>query len=98
MATIETYALANGAKRYRVRYRTPEGKSAERAAFATKRDAQAFSATVEVSKLRGEYVNPSDAKITVGQLGPAWLARQVHLKPSALRPLEISWRVHVEPR
>jgi hypothetical protein len=36
--------------------------------------------------------------VTIAELGPGWLARQTHLKPSALRPLEIAWRVHVEPR
>lgn len=30
-------------------------------------------------------------------LGPGWLERKQTLKPSAYRPLEIAWRVHVEP-
>jgi hypothetical protein len=38
--------------------------------FTTKRDAQMFAATVEVSKLKGEYVAPSLGKATVGSLGP----------------------------
>ena len=49
--------------------------------------------------MRGEYVAPSHARVTVGELGPAWLDRQRgHLKPSAYRPLEIAWRVRVAPR
>lgn len=53
---------------------------------------------MHVSKLRGEYIDPADAKVTVGDLGPDWLARRAHLKPSSRRREEIAWRVHVEPR
>jgi integrase len=98
MATIETYELAGGAKRYRVRYRTPDNRGTDKRGFTTIRDAKAFAATVEVSKLRGEYVRPADSRVTVGELGPRWLARQAgHLKLSSHRPLEIAWRIHVEP-
>ena len=98
MATIEPYALASGQKRYRVRYRKPDGRTTDKGGFATKREAQAFAATVEVSKLRGEYVAPSDSRITIAELGPGWLARRRgHLKPSTYRPLEIAWRLQVEP-
>lgn len=98
MATIEAYATARGERRYRVRYRTPERRQTDKRGFHTKRDAEAFAATVEVSKLRGEYVDPAAARATIGSLGPAWLARQSHLKPSALRVIDSAWRVHVEPR
>jgi len=54
---------------------------------------------VEVVKMRGEYVAPSHARITVGELEPAWLDRQRgHLKPSSYRVMEIEWRVRVAPR
>ncbi|MHA7275558.1 tyrosine-type recombinase/integrase [Arthrobacter sp. Hz1] len=96
MATIEPYQTANG-KRYRVRYRTPERRQTDKRGFKTKRDADNFAASVEVSKLKGEYIDPAAAKATISQLGPAWLARQTHLKPSAYRPVEIAWRIHVEP-
>jgi integrase len=98
MATIRTYTLASGAKRLRVRYRTPEGKSTDKSGFTTKRDAQAFAATVEVSKLRGEYVAPAAGRVTVGDLGRGWLDRQAHLKPSHTRVLASTWANHVEPK
>ena len=37
--------------------------------------------------------------MTVAELGPAWLSRRRgHLKPSAFRSYESTWRVHVAPR
>lgn len=96
MGSVAPYDTAKG-KRYRVRYRTPERKQTDKRGFRTKRDAELFLASVEVSKARGEFVRPEDARETVGVLGPAWLANQTHLKPSSFRPLEIAWRLHVEP-
>lgn len=98
MATIEGYNTKGG-KRYRVRYRTPDHKQTDKRGFTTKRDAEAFAATVEVEKLRGEYVAPALGRITVGELAEDWLARkESDLKPSSYRPLEVAWRKHVKPR
>ncbi|UVO11912.1 site-specific integrase [Mycobacterium sp. SVM_VP21] len=99
MATISRYELASGATRYRVRYRTPDRRQTDKRGFTTKRDAEAFAATVEVTKLKGDYVSPSLGKATVGELGPGWLKRQQGvMKPSAFHSIESAWRVHVEPR
>jgi hypothetical protein len=99
MATIEKYETKGGATLYAVRYRKPDNKQTWKRGFRTQRDAKAFAATVEVSKLRGEYIAPAVGKITVGALGPAWLARQQgHMKPSGFRSYESAWRVHVAPR
>ena len=88
MATIEPYRTGSGATRYMVRYRRPDRGQTMKRGFRTKRDAQAFAATVEVAKMRGEYVAPSLGKVTVGELGPAWLERQRgHMKPSGFRSL-----------
>ena len=110
MATIEKYLLPLGKgdvdkprsdkerTRYRVRYRTPDRRQTDKRGFTTKRAAEDFAATVEVSKLRGEYIEPAKSRATITDLGAAWLGRQTHLKPSARRPVEIAWRVHVSPR
>lgn len=97
VASITRYPTAKG-DRWRVQYRTPENRVTQRRGFATKRAAEDFAASVHMSKLRGEYIDPSDARVTVGDLGPAWLARRTHLKPSTRRSEEIAWRVHVKPR
>ena len=97
MGSVTPYETAAG-KRYRVRYRTPERRQTDRRGFKTKRDAELFLASIEVAKARGEFVQPADARETIGALGPPWLSNQSHLKPSSLRPLEIAWRLYVEPR
>jgi integrase len=99
MATVERYETKSGTTRYRVRYRTPDNRQTDKRGFTTKRDAERFAASVEVSKLRGEYVAPSSARLTVGELGPAWLERQRgHLKPSGYGPMEAAWRLRIQPR
>lgn len=99
MATIEKYETAGGTTRYRVRYRTPDRRQTDKRGFKTKRDAEAFAATVEVTKLRGEYVAPALGKATIDDLGEAWVSRQKGvMKPSAFHSVESAWRVHVQPR
>lgn len=98
MATIKPYETASG-KRYRVRYRTPDHRQTDKRGFKTKKEAEAFAVTVEVSKLQGEYVAPSAGRVTVRELGTKRLAhRKSTLKPSTWRAEESAWRVHVEPK
>lgn len=99
MATISRYETSSGATLYRVRYRTPDRRQTDKRGFKTKRDAEAFAATVEVEKLTGSYVAPALGKITIGELGPGWLERlKGVIKPSAFHSVESAWLVHVEPR
>jgi hypothetical protein len=98
MATISSYNTAQG-KRYRVRYRAPDHRSTQKRGFKTKRDAEQFAATVEVAKLRGEYIALSLGRVTVGELAADWLARKRQTTaPSHNRMLESAWRVHISPR
>ena len=43
-----------------VRYRTPGNRQNDKRWFKTRREAERFANTVEVAKLRGEYVNPAE--------------------------------------
>jgi hypothetical protein len=81
LATIETYTLGSGAKRYRVRYRTPENRTTNNSGFTTKRDAQAFAATVEVSKMSGTYIAPAAGRITVADVARQWLSLNPWIDP-----------------
>lgn len=97
MATISSYTTVRG-KRYRVRYRTPDHRQTDKRGFKTKRDAEAFAATVEVKKLTGEFIPESAGRITVAELAPAWLERKEAMTaPSNYRMVESAWRVHVKP-
>jgi hypothetical protein len=96
MGSVESYETAKG-RRYRVRYRDPSHRSREKAGFLRKSEAEAYLASVTVQAARGEYVDPSEARVTVAELGAEWLANRVHLKPSSWQSLETAWRVHVLP-
>ncbi len=99
MASIEPYLLKNGGIRWRVRYRTPDRRQTDKKGFKTKRDAKQFADETETSIRHGAYVAPALGKATIGECGPAWLARQRgHQKPHTQRAAEVSWRVHVEPK
>jgi len=97
VGSVESYSAAGG-RRYRVRYRDPDRRQREKGGFTRKIDAEEYLASITVAIRRGEYIDPGEARATIAELGASWLAAQTHLKPSALRPLESSWRVHVEPR
>ena len=99
MATIESYTNAAGKPLYLVRYRKPDRKQTTKRGFRTRRDANAFAATVETAKLRGDYVSPSAGRVTVGELGPAWLDRQRgRVAPSTMAVNRKVWRLFVAPR
>lgn len=96
MGSIEAYESANG-RRYRVRYRKPDHRQANKRGFRTKREAEIYLATVEVKKARGDYIDASTARVTIRELGNQWLASQTHLKPSSVAAIESAWRLHVQP-
>jgi len=98
MATISKYQTADGTTLYRVRYRTPDRRQTDKRGFRTKRDAEAFASTIEVDKMRGEYIAPKLGRVTVAELAAVWLARRVHTKPSWQTRQESMWRVHVGPK
>jgi integrase len=99
MATIEKYQTASGATLFRVRYRKPDNRQTDKRGFATKREAQDFANTVEVAKLRGEYVAAAAGRALIGDLGPDWLDRQRgHMRPSGFRSYDSTWRCHVAPK
>ena len=97
MATVEPYETAHG-RRYRVRYRTPERRQTDKRGFRTKREAEDFLATVEVSKLRGEFIDPTRSRITVADWAPRWYDSQLQLKETTLSGYRHSLEKHVLPK
>ena len=98
MGSVHPYQTKSG-KRYLVRYFKPDMTQAAKRGFSTKRDAEAYLATVEVAITQRQYIDPSDSRVSIRELGDVWLQDQrAVLKPSSMHPLESCWRVHVEPR
>jgi integrase len=97
MGSVYAYESKAG-KRYRVLYRKPDHSQGQKRGFTTKKAAQLYLASMEVAKARGEFVDASASRITVGALGEPWLVSLTHLKPSSLEPIQIAWRLYVEPR
>ena len=99
MATIESYETAPaGSDTKSVIGRRSEPRRRNAASLRLLRDATAFAATVEVLEEVKEDVAPAAGRVTVGERGMQWLARQTHLKPSSVRTIGVAWRVHVEPQ
>lgn len=99
MGSVYSYQTASGARRYRIAYRRPDHSQTSERGFKTKRDAELRLAELELSKSRGDYVNPTQARVTVADLGRQWMTqREGVLKPSSLRPLQSAWKKHVEPQ
>jgi integrase len=99
MATVEEYTTKAGKTRYMARFRDPvTRKSSKKRGFTGKRLAQEYGEEVEHAKRAGEYIAPTMTRVTIGELGPAWLERKRHRKPSTYRSLATAWRVHVEPK
>lgn len=92
MASVDKVATG-----YRVRWRTPDGKSRSK---TLKREVEAkrLLTSVEHSKDVGTYMDPSRSKVTVGTWAPTWLASQRHLKPSTRARYEGILSKHIVPR
>jgi len=98
MGSVHPYQTKDG-KRYLVRYFKPDRTQAAKRGFKTKREAEAYLASNEVSITQGTYVDPTTALIHIGELGEEWLKSQsAVLKPSTMHPLKSAWRTHVMPR
>lgn len=99
MGSIHAYTTASGSRLHRIAYRRPDHSQTNERGFRTKRAAELRLAEVELSKHRGDYVDPSEARITVGMIGTSWIdSRSGDLKPSTQRTIQSAWRIHVEPK
>lgn len=97
MGSITPYETGSG-RRYRVRYRLPNRSQTDKRGFRTKREAELFLASVEVSKARGEFVAASQSRILLAEWAETWLANQVQLKPSTRAGYESIMRHAILPR
>lgn len=82
---------------WRARYRDPSGKEHARH-FRRRLDAERWLASVENAKHRGEWIDPSLSRITVGEWAAKWLEAQVQLKPLTRERYRNILRVQVLPQ
>lgn len=80
-----------------VRFRTPDRTQSKKRGFRTKREAEAFAATVEVEKMTGSYVAPSAGRITLEVVAEKWFSSKVNLSASTRSRYRSALDVHVLP-
>ncbi|MDB5288744.1 MAG: hypothetical protein JWR05_3693 [Mucilaginibacter sp.] len=81
---------------WRARYRGPDRHERSKH-FTRKIDAERWLAGIEVAKTRGEWIDPSLSRATVGAWCKTWLAAQGQLKPTTRARYEGIVAKHVEP-
>ncbi len=81
---------------WQCRYRTPEGSSRKQT-FKTRGEAQRFAREVEGAKDRGQYVDPRDGRITLGDYAETWMGTRLHRPRTAARTRS-DLRTHILPR
>jgi integrase len=95
MPSIERRQRAGKAV-WRAHYRTPTGLQRNKT-FNRKVDAERFLATIEAAKIAGTFVDPSLARITVGEWARVWLTAQAHLKATTRERYAGILREHILP-
>ncbi|HEY9315828.1 site-specific integrase [Williamsia sp.] len=96
MASITPYETAQG-KRYRVRYRKPDGRQTDKRGFTTLRAAEGFASRIEVTKADGLYIDPTLGKVTVTDWSKRWLDGKSNLTESTRFRYEGIITNHIEP-
>jgi hypothetical protein len=96
VASIARRRTKSGENRYDVRYRTPTGQVRNKT-FRTRRDAHRFTNTVEADKLRGAWVDPRRARITLTEYADGWLEQRPRLRPRTRETYKSQLRLHVYP-
>lgn len=95
MASIEK-RTRDGRTVWRAHYRTPAGHQRNKT-FDRKVDAERFLTSVESSKNTGDYIDPSLARVTIGDWAQTWLDGQNHVKLTTLNRYEGAVRKHILP-
>jgi integrase len=96
MASVER-RTKDGKAVWLARWRTPAGQSRCKT-FPKKGDAERFITGVQTSVHTGNYIDPAQSKVTVGEFADAWMASRVHLKPKTVASYQSLLHSQVLPR
>ena len=86
-----------GPSRWRARYRGPDGRERSKT-FERRSDAERWIASMEVAKVRGEWVDPALGRCTFASWVEEWAPTVVDLRPSTRDRDLRAVRVHLLPR
>lgn len=86
-----------GPSRWRARYRGPDGRERSKT-FERRSDAERWIANMEVTKARGEWIDPALGRCTFSTWAEEWTATVVDLRPSTRDRDLRAVRVHLVPR
>ncbi|WP_019181147.1 tyrosine-type recombinase/integrase [Microbacterium yannicii] len=81
-----------------MRYRRPDNTQTDKRGFRTKREAESFLATIETSKLRGEWIDPARSRVRFAEIAEAWYDSKIRVKPSTRSGYRNSLDKHVLPQ
>jgi integrase len=84
--------------RYQVRYPGPDGR--QRTApdtFARKSDADRYLTMIEAQMMRGEWVDPERAKVTLGDYADRWIIQRPGLRPRTVALYRWLLGKHIAP-
>ena len=95
MSSIKRYKTAKGNK-WRVQYRSPDGKNRTKQPFDTKAKAQQWADANAVSINQNDWIDPTAGTMRVSALGMRWLDMQTHLKPKTLHETKGLYRRYIE--
>jgi integrase len=95
MASVQSRVF-NGVVRYRVRFRSPDGKQRSKS-FGSMREARAFASKVETQVREGDWIDPNAGRETFGELHSRWVAARV-VSPVRAATEETQANVHILPR
>ena len=90
------YVQKRGPSRWRARYRGPDGRERSKT-FERRSDAERWVASMQMSKARGEWVDPALGRCTFGRWVDEWAATIVDLRPSTRDRDLRAVRVHLLP-
>lgn len=83
-------------KRWRVRWVDPATGQTHTAFFSKKAAAERHDSAMQTDIARGQYVNPSDGKITVREYAERWRKEQLHRETTS-DMIERAFRLHINP-
>ena len=96
MATVKPYDTAAG-RRYRVRYRRPDGRQTDKRGFKTRKAAELWEADNTVKMATGAWLSPEAGKTLLGAVADAWLASKTRVTPKTLAGYTTTVKLHLEP-